>query len=46
VRVLVINVYGERGHVRRSDHASDGKRGAKLVPTSFELIPQQFGITP
>src|SRR5215831_10446054 len=36
------NVYGERGHVRRSDHASDGKRGAKLVATFFELIAQQF----
>src|SRR5215510_226046 len=30
------NVYRERGHVRRSDHASDGKRGAKLVATFFE----------
>src|SRR5262249_12547139 len=36
------NVHGERGHVRRSDHASDGKRGAKLVATFFELIAQQF----
>src|SRR5215467_5686191 len=36
------NVYGERGHVRRSDHASDGKRGAKLVAAFFELIAQQF----
>src|SRR5215470_12201717 len=36
------NVYGERGYVRRSDHASDGKRGAKLVATFFELIAQQF----
>ena len=29
------NVYGQRGHVRRSDHASDGKRGAKLVAPFF-----------
>src|SRR5262249_39344424 len=36
------NVYGERGHVHRSDHASDGKPGAKLVATFFELIAQQF----
>src|SRR5579859_4908098 len=36
------NVYGERGHVRRSDHASDGKRAAKLVATFLELIAQQF----
>src|SRR5438552_1600203 len=36
------NVYGERGHVRRYDHASDGKRAAKLVTTFFELIAQQF----
>jgi hypothetical protein len=36
------DVYGERGHVRRSDHASDGKRGAKLVAAFFELIAQQF----
>src|SRR5215472_12804498 len=35
------NVYGERSHVCRSDHASDGKRGAKLVATFFELITQQ-----
>src|ERR1700729_2643117 len=37
------NVHGERGHVRRSDHASDGKGGAKLVAAFFELIAQQFG---
>src|SRR5580658_3992101 len=36
------DVYGERGHVRRSDHASDGERGAKLVATFVELIAQQF----
>src|SRR5262245_11993583 len=36
------NVYAERSHVCRSDHASDGKRGAKLVATFFELITQQF----
>src|SRR4029077_181157 len=36
------NVYGERCHVRRYDHASDGKRGAELVATFFELIAQQF----
>src|SRR5580704_8871355 len=36
------NVYGERGHVRRADYASDGKRGAKVVATFFELIAQQF----
>src|SRR5271155_2402046 len=32
------NVYGERRHIRRSDHASDGKRGTKLVAAFFELI--------
>ena len=37
------DVYGERGHVGRSDHASDRKRGAKLAATFFELIAQQFG---
>src|ERR1700682_2018010 len=36
------NVYGERGHVLQSDHASDRKRGAQLVATFFELIAQQF----
>jgi len=36
------NVYGERGHFRRSDPASDGKRGAKLIATFFGLIAQQF----
>src|SRR5271154_4691331 len=36
------DVYGERGHIRRSDYASDGKGGAKLVATLFELIAQQF----
>src|SRR5215467_4983328 len=36
------NVYGQRGHVRRSDHAADGKGGAKLVAAFFELIAQQF----
>src|SRR5208283_3098119 len=36
------NVYGERGHVGRSDYASDGKRAAKLVAPFFELIAQQF----
>ena len=36
------NVYGERRHVRRSDHASDGKRGAKLGAAFFNLIAQQF----
>src|SRR3984885_5682175 len=36
------NVYSERGQVRRSDYASDGKRGAKLVATFFQLIAQQF----
>lgn len=35
-------MYGERGYVRRSDHASDGKRAAKLVAAFFELIAQQF----
>ena len=36
------DVYGERGDIRRPDYASDGKRGAKLVTTLFELIAQQF----
>src|SRR6185295_16754184 len=36
------DVYGERGHVRRSDHASDGKCVPKLIATIFELIAQQF----
>src|SRR5215472_14576163 len=38
------NVYGERSHVCRSDHASDGKRGAKLVATFFELITQHESV--
>ena len=37
------DVNGERGHIRRSDHASDGKRGAKLVAAFFQLITQQLG---
>src|SRR5579862_1792423 len=36
------NVDGERRHIRRSDHAADGKRGAELGATFFELIAQQF----
>jgi hypothetical protein len=30
---------GERGHVRRPDYASDGKRGAKLVAALFVSMP-------
>jgi hypothetical protein len=42
VRAVFVNVYSEGGHVRRSHHAPDGKRGAKLIATFFELIAQQF----
>ena len=35
------DVYGERGDVLRSDDASDGKRGAKLIATAFELIAEE-----
>ena len=34
-------VYGERGHVDRADHAPDGKGGAKVIAAVFELIAEQ-----
>ena len=35
------DVYRERSDVSRSDDAPDGKRGAKLIATVFELIAEQ-----